>query len=266
MTSWLPDVMGITLFHGSTPDADLMQQRTDERLRRIGMPQIPQIRGVGQSRREQYPSSIHVDLPPEPAAQGTTGAESDGTTEVENRERRNDTTSVLTALRSIDPGSIEPCAAERQSQAPRIAFEPKHALLCITILVCALAASLTLLIQQASNHASLTAASTTIAPTTTANQSTTTPSAEPSAAPTVGESSSTATTQPDEAEQASCININTAGSEELQQIKGIGPATAEKIIDHRTHNGAFHNVDDLVNVSGIGIKTVEKIRPWVCAP
>ncbi len=59
------------------------------------------------------------------------------------------------------------------------------------------------------------------------------------------------------------ININTAGSEELQQISGIGPVTAEKIIRYREENGAFGSVEDITNVSGIGEKTLEKMKPQI---
>ena len=59
------------------------------------------------------------------------------------------------------------------------------------------------------------------------------------------------------------ININTAGSEELQQISGIGPVTAEKIIQYREENGAFGSVEDITNVSGIGEKTLEKMKPQI---
>ena len=59
------------------------------------------------------------------------------------------------------------------------------------------------------------------------------------------------------------ININTAGSEELQQISGIGPVTAEKIIQYREENGVFDSVEDITNVSGIGEKTLEKMKPQI---
>ena len=67
----------------------------------------------------------------------------------------------------------------------------------------------------------------------------------------------------DGAASVGLININTADSEELQKITGIGPATAEKIIRYREENGAFSSVDELTNVSGIGEKTLEKMRPQV---
>ncbi|MFQ9894171.1 MAG: helix-hairpin-helix domain-containing protein [Emergencia sp.] len=56
------------------------------------------------------------------------------------------------------------------------------------------------------------------------------------------------------------ININTADSQALQEISGVGPATAEKIIDYRNQNGRFRKKEDLKNVSGIGEKTFEKIK------
>lgn len=52
------------------------------------------------------------------------------------------------------------------------------------------------------------------------------------------------------------ININTASSEELQQISGIGPVYAERIIELRP----FESVDDLVRVSGIGEISLENMK------
>ena len=56
------------------------------------------------------------------------------------------------------------------------------------------------------------------------------------------------------------ININTATSQELQTLRGIGPAMAQRIIEYRQTSGRFSTVDDLTNVKGIGEKTLEKIR------
>lgn len=55
------------------------------------------------------------------------------------------------------------------------------------------------------------------------------------------------------------INLNTADAAKLQTVNGIGPATAEKIIDYRESNGDFKKVEDLVKVPGIGPKTVQKL-------
>ena len=56
------------------------------------------------------------------------------------------------------------------------------------------------------------------------------------------------------------ININTATSEELDGLKGIGPTKAKAIVDYRKKNGPFKSVDDLQNVHGIGPETLKDIR------
>ena len=48
------------------------------------------------------------------------------------------------------------------------------------------------------------------------------------------------------------VNINTASLAELDALQGVGPSTAQKIIDYRTANGPFASIDDIKNVSGIG--------------
>lgn len=56
------------------------------------------------------------------------------------------------------------------------------------------------------------------------------------------------------------ININTADVTLLQQLTGVGPVTAQKIVDYREQNGQFSSIEDLKNVSGIGDKTFEKMK------
>ncbi|MDR1572841.1 MAG: helix-hairpin-helix domain-containing protein, partial [Clostridiales Family XIII bacterium] len=59
---------------------------------------------------------------------------------------------------------------------------------------------------------------------------------------------------------AAPININTADSTELQKLSGVGPSTAQKILDYREAHGLFARTEDLKNVSGIGDKTFEKLK------
>jgi competence ComEA-like helix-hairpin-helix protein len=59
------------------------------------------------------------------------------------------------------------------------------------------------------------------------------------------------------------VNINAATSEELQQVPGIGPSTAEKILKMRKSYGAFKSVDDLLAIRGLGPKRLEKMRKYL---
>ena len=59
------------------------------------------------------------------------------------------------------------------------------------------------------------------------------------------------------------ININTATAAELDTLPGIGPTTAQKIIDYRTQNGPFVNAEDIINVSGIGPASYERIKDLI---
>ena len=64
--------------------------------------------------------------------------------------------------------------------------------------------------------------------------------------------------------KSECININSAGSEELQAIKGIGPKMAQRILDMRKKVRVFNRVEDLMQVNGIGPKTFAKIKSMIC--
>lgn len=68
----------------------------------------------------------------------------------------------------------------------------------------------------------------------------------------------------DEAASATLVNINTATSDELQTLTGIGEATASAIIKDRETNGPFSSPEDLMRVSGIGEKKFAKIKDGIC--
>ncbi|MCI8631455.1 MAG: hypothetical protein HFG67_04165 [Firmicutes bacterium] len=65
-------------------------------------------------------------------------------------------------------------------------------------------------------------------------------------------------------ENGGIININTADANRLTEISGIGPSTAQKIIEYRKTNGNFKSVNELLNVKGIGEKTLAKIKDKLC--
>lgn len=57
------------------------------------------------------------------------------------------------------------------------------------------------------------------------------------------------------------VNINTASAEEIAEaLNGVGLSKAQKIIEYRELNGPFAHMDELVNVKGIGLRTVDKNR------
>ena len=66
---------------------------------------------------------------------------------------------------------------------------------------------------------------------------------------------------PPAAEAGFTVNVNTAPAVELAQLPGLGPATAERIVDHRRTHGPFASLDGLLDVPGIGPATLDRMRP-----
>lgn len=76
-----------------------------------------------------------------------------------------------------------------------------------------------------------------------------------------GLAASASTAAPDPS--GSLVNLNTATAEQLDTLPGVGPVTAQKILDWRSAHGAFSAVDELLEVDGIGEKTLADLAPHV---
>jgi competence protein ComEA len=81
------------------------------------------------------------------------------------------------------------------------------------------------------------------------------------AAPTGGMAANASTAAPDPV--GSLVNLNTATAEQLDTLPGVGPVTAQKILEWRSAHGAFSAVDELLEVDGIGEKTLADMAPHV---
>lgn len=81
--------------------------------------------------------------------------------------------------------------------------------------------------------------------------------------PRVGDDAPTRAATGDTSSPTRLIDVNTAGSAELQTLPGIGPVTAQAIIDHRAQIGRFTRVEELEDVKGIGPSTIERLRDLV---
>jgi competence protein ComEA len=62
---------------------------------------------------------------------------------------------------------------------------------------------------------------------------------------------------------AQTLNLNTATLAQLEALPGIGPSTAERIVEYRQKSGGFKKVEDLMNVQGIGEKSFLKLKPLI---
>ena len=63
--------------------------------------------------------------------------------------------------------------------------------------------------------------------------------------------------------QPKAIDVNTATAAELQSVPGIGETLAGRIVEFREEHGPFEKVDDLLNVRGIGVASLDKLRPFL---
>ena len=68
------------------------------------------------------------------------------------------------------------------------------------------------------------------------------------------------------AEDRGMIDINAASAAELEDLPGIGPALAGRVIEYREANGPFSGTEELLEINGIGEKTLEGLLPYITIP
>ena len=91
------------------------------------------------------------------------------------------------------------------------------------------------------------------------------PPAAPAMAPVPGPGASSAAAAASDPRSVATggIDLNRAGPDELQQLPGIGPALAERIVEYRGRTGGFRRPEELIEVPGIGPATLERLLPLV---
>ncbi|NMM94330.1 ComEA family DNA-binding protein [Bifidobacterium oedipodis] len=181
----------------------------------------------------------------------------------------------------VRPADGQGQEARRKRDQPLLAFTSVHALALIVLLVAGLAMSLTLLVQQAANLTQFTQSA--ISQGSQPNHDDGANDSDDSGdsgdanldTKTETETENNAVNSEKMAEQpdgtsnggaetaAGFIDLNSATSAELQTITGIGPVIAQRIIDHRTAIGRFESIEQLLDVKGIGAKTLENMRGQV---
>ena len=88
------------------------------------------------------------------------------------------------------------------------------------------------------------------------------PTQEP-AGETIPVEKDTSSEGPQEVLVEKSVNLNTATLEELDLLPGVGPAIAQRIIDYREQNSGFYDIEEIMEVSGIGEKTFAKLEPYI---
>lgn len=70
--------------------------------------------------------------------------------------------------------------------------------------------------------------------------------------------------EPNDKDAYQMVNLNFSSSDKLEKVDGISSKIAIAIVEYRLKNGYFKSVDELINVSGIGPITYEKIKSKLC--
>ncbi|MGM0897132.1 MAG: helix-hairpin-helix domain-containing protein [Bacillota bacterium] len=81
--------------------------------------------------------------------------------------------------------------------------------------------------------------------------------------PAQGEEAAPLTTVASNGDGQQLIDLNTATETELTELPGIGPAKAAAIVAHRTENGPFKSIEQLMDVTGIGEKSFEQLKDLI---
>ena len=215
--------------------------------------------------------------------------------DIETDKRSTRTLAKLCKVRSDDKNPDAQYEVRKKSK--RFHYSPVHALTVVLILSVALCASLTMLIRQSMNYVAAQSHYTVATDKQNGGHSTTTDSEK---SVVIGDDS--VASDNDEADNkldndsdaepmdpqsaqsdeqmfdngnadiqnnlqepidSSLLDLNTASSEQLEALNGVGPVTAANIISYRSRIGRFSSVDQLLEIKGIGVKTLEKIRNQV---
>ncbi len=59
------------------------------------------------------------------------------------------------------------------------------------------------------------------------------------------------------------VHLNQSSQDQIETLPGVGPVIASRIVAYRKNHGDFQNIDELLNVKGIGVKTLDRIRPYL---
>ena len=86
---------------------------------------------------------------------------------------------------------------------------------------------------------------------------------KPAATEQAAKPAKAAKAKPEQSALTGKININTATADQLNMLPGVGPAKSQALVNYRTKNGNFKNIEDLQKVPGIKQKKIEKLKQYI---